>query len=110
MRVVQCEQSPFPQIKDHVLLPLAGDLAAADARLRPLLSEAVLQDAVAGIPDEWLGEEAVFPDRAAHRAAYVTYLRERLHGPRAWLDEAIAAQQRGPARLGPRLTHRVTDD
>ena len=31
-------QSPFAQIADHVLLPLAGDLQAADARLRPLLA------------------------------------------------------------------------
>src|SRR4051794_23045407 len=31
-------QSPFPQIKDHVLLPFAGDLDAADARLRPRLT------------------------------------------------------------------------
>ncbi|HLH23218.1 MAG TPA: HipA family kinase [Chloroflexota bacterium] len=100
-------QAPFPQIQDHVLLPVAGDLAAADARLRPMLSEEAIRAVVAAIPDEWLGGEATFADLAAHRAAYVTYLWERLTGPRAWLEAAIAAQRRGPARLAPRLTHRV---
>jgi len=100
-------QTPFPQIKDHVLLPMAGDLAAADARLRPLLTEDAIRAVAAAIPDEWLGGESAFPDLAAHRAAYVTYLWERLTGPRAWLQEALDAQQRGPERLAPRLTHRV---
>ncbi len=100
-------QAPFPQIQDHVLLPVAGDLAAADARLRPLLTEAVIRRVVAAIPEEWLGGETAFPDVAAHREAYVSYLWARLTGPRAWLQEALDAQQRGPVRLGPRLTHRV---
>ncbi len=100
-------QAPFPQIQDHVLLPVAGDLAAADARLRPLLTEAVIRRVVAAIPEEWLGGETAFPDVAAHREAYVSYLWARLTGPRAWLQEALDAQQRGPVRLAPRLTHRV---
>lgn len=86
-------QSPFPQIREHVLLPRAGDLLAADARLRPLLTEDAIREVVAGVPEEWLGEERVFPDRAAHRAAYVRYFRERLAGPRAWLEEAINARR-----------------
>ena len=100
-------ESPFPPIKDHVLLPLAGDLAAADARLRPRLTEEVIARIVAAVPAAWLGDEPEFPDVAAHRAAYVTYLLARLHGERRWLQEAIDAQRRGPERLAPRLTHRV---
>ncbi len=100
-------QSPFAPIKDHVLLPLAGDLTTADARLRPLLTDDVLGAVVADIPDAWLGGEAEFTDLAAHRAAYVSYLRARLDGPRQWLQEALDAQRRGPDRLAPRLTHRV---
>src|SRR5215208_2179034 len=103
-------QAPFPQIKDHVLLALAGDLAAADARLRPMLSEAAVTAAVATIPEEWLGGEALFAGVAEHRAAYVTYLLERLHGPRAWLREVIEARARGGERLARRATHRVGDD
>ena len=100
-------QSPFPQIQEHVLLAIAGDLAAADARLRPTLTEAVIRRVVASLPDEWLGGEAIFPSLEAHREAYVNYLSARLTGPRPWLQEAIDAQRRGPVRLGPRFTHRV---
>lgn len=99
--------SPFPQIREHVLLGLAGDLQAADARLRPLLTVPVLREIVDLVPDEWLGDEAIFRDHAAHRAAYVTYMAERLGGPRPWLQEAIEAQKRGPVRYEPRKTHRV---
>jgi hypothetical protein len=100
--------SPFPQIADHVLLPFAGDLVAADARLRSRLDPALLTQIVDSVPEEWLGPEEEFASTREHREAYVSYLVERLNGPRAWLfEEAIGAQQRGPKPLGPRLTHRV---
>jgi hypothetical protein len=100
-------QSPFTQIADHVLLHAATDLQAADERLRPRLDVEVLSGIVASVPEEWLDEETEFADHEAHRQAYVTYLHERLTGPRAWLAEARAAQQRPPRVLQRRLTHRV---
>jgi hypothetical protein len=99
--------SQFPPIKDHVLLPFAGDLAVADASLRPLLTDVAIRQTVADVPDEWLGGESEFGYLVEQREAYVEYLVERLAGPRDWLQEAIDAQQRGPDPLGPRLTHRV---
>jgi hypothetical protein len=99
--------SPFTQIADHVLLPFAGDLQLADARLRPRLSAELVQQIVSGVPEDWLSQEDEFTDGSEQRAAYVTYLLERLNGPRAWLAEAVAAQARGPKALGRRLTHRV---
>jgi len=100
-------QSPFAQIADHVLLHVAGDLEAADTRLRPRLDEAVLGEIVESVPEEWLGGEPEFEDIDAQRRAYLTYLLERLNGPRAWLAEAAAARQREPRVLQRRLTHRV---
>jgi HipA-like protein len=100
-------QSPFVQIADHVLLHVAGDLFAADERLRPRLDESVLLDIVRSVPDEWFDEEPEFADTGAQRDAYVTYLRERLNGARPWLAEAAAAKLRGPKVLERRLTHRV---
>ena len=100
-------QSPFPQIADHVLLPFAGDLTAADARLRPRLTDERITRIVDTVPSEWLMDEEEFADSAAQRQAYVTYLLERLNGPRAWLQEAIDARARGPRTLQRRLTHRV---
>ena len=40
----------------------------------------------------------------------MTYLSERLHGPRRWLQEAIEARGRGPERLAVRQTHRYDVD
>jgi HipA-like protein len=100
-------QSPFVQIADHVLLHVAGDLRTADARLRRRLDEAVLKSIVDSVPEEWLDEEPEFANVAAQREAYLTYLAERLNAPRPWLEEAVAAQARGPKTLGRRLTHRV---
>lgn len=99
--------SPFPQIKDHVLLHLAGDIEEADRRLRPKLSDAVLERSTAAIAESWLGDEEEFADVESHRRAYGYYLRNRLDGPRAWLREAIEAKQRGPQRHVPRITRRV---
>ena len=100
-------QSPFVQIADHVLLHLAGDLETADARLRPRLDRAVLTAILQSVPDDWLGDEPEFDSVDAQREAYVTYLLERLNGPRSWLAEAVAAQEREPTVLQRRLTHRV---
>jgi hypothetical protein len=103
-------QSSFPQIKDHVLLGLAGDLEDADDRLRPRLTDGVLRQVIDDLPDAWLGGEALFPTLQKHRQAYVTYLAERLHGPRRWLQEASEARARGPERLALRQTHRLDAD
>jgi hypothetical protein len=101
-------QSPFPQIRDHVLLPIAGDLHAADARLRPRLSAGQLEEIVGDVPAEWLAQEPPsFASVDEHRAAYISYLVERLTGPRTWLETAVEAQRQGPSKLTPRLTHRV---
>jgi hypothetical protein len=99
--------SPFAQISDHVLLPLADDLEAADRRLRPRLDTALIARIVESIPDDWLDDEPEFPEPGMQRQAYITYLVERLNGARPWLAEAMGAQRRGPRTLGPRLTHRV---
>lgn len=99
--------APFPQVADHVLLPYAGDLLAADARLGQRLDEATINAVVADIPAAWLSDELLFPSLDAHREAYVTYLLRRLEEPRAWLQTAIAAQQQGQRALAPRATHQV---
>ncbi|MFB3131734.1 MAG: HipA family kinase [Rhodothermales bacterium] len=90
--------TPFPSIKDHVLLPLAGDLEAADARMRARLDDDVLRRTLALVPEELLmdapeGRQPPFPSAEANREAYFHYLSQRLHGPRAFLDEATHAKQ-----------------
>src|SRR3954466_13149025 len=51
-------RSPFAMIRNHALLPFAGDLRAADAALAPKITEAALAAIVAQVPDDWLiGDE-----------------------------------------------------
>lgn len=84
-------QTPFPFIKQHVLLPLASAIEAADQQLRPRLTPEVLTAIVDLIPDVWLGDEARFADIAAHRAAYVAYLQSRLAAASSFVQEAVNA-------------------
>ena len=90
-------RTPFARIADHVLLPLADDLPAADAVLRPRLTRATIAGIVGLIPEVWLDEPS-FPNPAAHRAAYVDYLLARLEASSLFVEEA----ERARARLGQR--------
>ena len=86
--------APFAMIREHVLLPFAAPLAEVDAALAARLTPAVVDGIVATIPEDWLGEDAAFADRAAHRAAYARYFARRLEAPRAWVEEAERARAR----------------
>lgn len=82
-------RSPFAMIRNHALLPLAGDLRAADAALAPRITEAALRDIVAQVPDAWLTGEAT---PSATRRGYVEHLCSRLSAPRVFVEEAIRAK------------------
>jgi hypothetical protein len=81
---------PFPLIREHVLLPYAGAIADADARLAPVLTPALVEAVVSAVPGEWLGGDD--GDDAARRA-YVEYLLRRLEAPRQFVEEADAARR-----------------
>ncbi len=83
---------PFEAIRDHVLLPFAGSIADADARLAPLVDRVLLEGLTGAIPDAWLLAEPGLPDPDAHRLAYVDYLGSRLRARDAWVDEADRAR------------------
>ncbi|HEX4418712.1 MAG TPA: HipA family kinase [Kofleriaceae bacterium] len=82
-------RSAFAMIRNHALLPLAGDLRAADAALAPRITEAALTQIVAQIPDAWLLGDAA---PAVTRRAYVEHLCARVAEPRAFVEEAIRAK------------------
>ena len=81
--------APFAPIRQHVLLARAGDLRAADAALAPLVTEALLTEILAAVPDDWLTAE---PTPDATRRGYVEHLRARVTGPRAFVEEALRAR------------------
>ena len=85
---------PFDRIRDHILLPFAGSIAEADARLTGLVTQELVWQTAAAIPDEWLDEVPSVGGPDAQRHAYVDYLRRRLEAPRPFIalaDRARAA-------------------
>ena len=78
---------PFPQIKDHVLLPYAERLEEVDAPLAARLTPDVLGHIAGLIPDGWLEGR---PEE--RRAGYAEYLLARLEPPRSFVEEAIDAR------------------
>ena len=80
---------PFTRVHQHVLLPFADDVPAADTRARELLSSAVFESILATMPDGWLtlgyGDES--PD--AVREHYLRYLEARLAASSAFVEEAV---------------------
>jgi hypothetical protein len=83
---------PFERIRDHVLLPYAGSIEAADARNAGRVDEAFLTALVAALPDVWLPDDPTVGDADAQRAAYVRYLARRLEAPRPFVKEADDAR------------------
>ncbi len=83
--------APFMLVKDHVLLPFASAIDAADAALAARLTPEVLAAAVALLPDDWLEPDASFDGPDAQRAAYRDILQRRLAAPRAFAVEAARA-------------------
>ncbi|WIG58964.1 MAG: hypothetical protein OJF49_001711 [Ktedonobacterales bacterium] len=85
---------PFPSIADHVLLPHATDLAAADTAAHERLSPAILAAITSAIPAAWLDTS---PDAASiddQRAAYLDYLTARLAASHLFVEEATHARAR----------------
>jgi hypothetical protein len=78
----------FERSAEHVLLPFAGSIVAADNRLARLVTPALLDDLVAAIPDDWLPPDRVVGDAGAQRRAYVSYLLTRLETRAAFVAEA----------------------
>jgi hypothetical protein len=72
---------PFVQIADHVLLERAASLAEADARLAPMIDDALLDRLGSMVPTAW-----------ADPAPYVDFLHTRVNGPRPFVEEAAHAR------------------
>lgn len=73
--------TPLGAIGDHVLLPCAGSILDADARLAERLTPEAVRDAVSLVPDEWGDGER-----------YADYLTRRLAAPRGFAEEAERAR------------------
>jgi hypothetical protein len=85
-------RTPFNTIKNHVLLPVASSLSEVDSLLKSRLPLSVLQDIVNLIPDSWLEHNPRYVDTVAHKAAYVSYLQDRLEHSQVFVEEALHAR------------------
>ena len=98
--------SPFPPISQHVLLPLAGPMADADARMRARLSPGRIDAVLDLVPDDLLmatsgGRAPDFDAPTAFRDAYRAILAPRLADTAPFVaaaETARAAAQAGPLR------------
>lgn len=69
---------PFLQIKDHVLLPWATEIAEADDFFQHLITDELLKEIISSIPDAWL-KDSVFDESPGEvRTVYFNFLSERL--------------------------------
>jgi hypothetical protein len=82
---------------DHVLIGSAPELGAAE---KFAITEAMVVDAVAQVPEEWLRDEPGFPTPGDVRRAYARFFAERLAARESWLPPLFAAVADGPGR-GP---------
>ncbi|MGY0019601.1 HipA family kinase [Streptomyces sp. YJ-C3] len=90
--------------RHHALGGYGPDTRAADAELAPKVTEELLREVVALVPDAWLTDEPGFAAPDDVRDAYVTYLLARARSSASWLptdfpsrDELAAADARRAA-------------
>lgn len=87
--------TPFPLIKQHVVLLRAGDLESADRAAVAALTDEVLQSIMASVPDELLMDPLTGDDSAdagSARARYVAYLRGRRKASAGFVATAVEAR------------------
>jgi hypothetical protein len=88
-------RTPFPLIRDHVLLTRADDVTTVDDQMAAMLTGDVIAAVLEQVPDALLSDAAYRADGdtpATARARYMTYLTTRLAGPRAFVATASAAR------------------
>jgi hypothetical protein len=84
-------QSPFPAIRDHVLLAAATRLDEANALAHQRLDRARLAGVVDQIPEAWLPGTA--DEQAERRSAFLEHLADRLAGSARLVEEVTRVRQ-----------------
>ena len=85
---------PFFLVKDHVLLPFASELDAADKEFKEVLTDELIEKIVALIPDDWLKDETFFETANDQRQAYIEFLKTRIDHSANFVNEAENARQK----------------
>jgi len=85
--------SPFPLIKDHVLLPFADKLEEVNTEIKQILTPEVIRDIVNMIPDEWAANSEEGLSVYEIREVYYQFLVRRLENSDNFLNEALNARK-----------------
>jgi hypothetical protein len=80
-------------VRHHALGHYGPDVRAADAELAPKVSEALLREIVAEVPDAWLSAEPGFMSPGEVRDAYVDHLHARVRASSAWLPTGFPSRE-----------------
>jgi hypothetical protein len=84
--------TPFPLIKDHVLLKLASRLAQVDAEMRTRFAIDKIARIVELVPEAWLADDPGFKSKSQQRDAYLNYFTARLAASNIFVEEALRAR------------------
>ncbi|WP_189876935.1 HipA family kinase [Streptomyces bluensis] len=79
--------------RHHALGHYGPDTRAADAELAPRVTEELLREVVAEVPDAWLTEHPGFATPGEAREAYVAYLSARVKASATWLPIGFPSRE-----------------
>jgi hypothetical protein len=86
-------KTPFPLVKNHVLLKEATELDEADKIGKALIAKDLVDAVLKLIPDDWLKEESLFDSKDEQRNAYATFLLKRIQHSDIFIKEAQNARK-----------------
>jgi hypothetical protein len=87
--------SPFPLIKDHVLLPFADKLEEVNAAFHQQISNETIREIVEMIPDDWASVSENGLSANEVRKIYYQFLSRRFENSANFLNEALNARKTG---------------
>ena len=88
--------------RHHALGGHTPDTRAADAELAPRVTEELLREITAEVPDAWLADEPGFATPDDVRKAYVGYLAARVKASAAWLPTDFPTREERAAEEAQR--------
>ena len=85
--------SPFPTVKDHVLLPRAAELDRVDAEMKASITPELIEEVLDLVPDEWILASRDTETAQEAREVYASFLKMRLAHSHLFLTEANHARE-----------------
>jgi hypothetical protein len=85
-------ESPFREVKSHILLPWARSMDEADERAHGLLTAEFFVEVLEAVPDKWLLNDHDGLSAEEKRRVYVDFFEHRLRTSATFVEEAKRAR------------------